>query len=182
MSLSIIKILHGLNMKKILLYVLASTFFFINTVSATPNSKSIKTSGITFAILNTTVDGKPKHLIDATITEGKYKGSKLHGKLVTLKGEPGNPDRTSLNFTSIDVDGKTKPLQSAAYAIDIDTARTVLNSKISHEYLQHNGIILAASLIQSYSQKSNPSSPDYSKNLNSVKIDASTEIGVLFLS
>jgi hypothetical protein len=168
-------------MKKISLFVLASTLL-INTVSAEPNSTSPETSDITFATLNTTVDGKSNHLINATVTDGKYKGSKLYGKLVTTKGEPGTPDRTSLNFTSMNVDRKSKPLDISAYAIDASTAHTALRSKVSHEYLQQNGITLAASLIQSYGQKENPSLPNHSKNSYPVKINVGTDIGILFIS
>lgn len=161
-------------MKKISVLAIATFLISIN-VSAKSNPISIDAGDITFATLNTVVDGdQPNHLIGATIIDGKYKGAKLHGKIISTKSTAGNPDRVSLNFTSMDVDGTSKPVEIAAYAIDVNTAHTALNGKVSPEYLQHNGVILAASFLQSYARDNNHSAP--------FKINSGTDVGILFIS
>jgi intracellular multiplication protein IcmE len=163
-------------MKKISFALGVTTFLTcINAISANPNSTFMNTVSITFATLNTVVNSdQPNHLIDATIIDGTYKGSKLHGKIITAKSESGETDRITLNFTSMDMRGKSKSIKISAYAIDANTARTALAGKVSSEYLQHNGAILAASFLQSYAQ-------DNDHSLQKVKIDSDADIGVLFM-
>src|SRR5579871_6832751 len=103
------------------LLTIVSSLISINAISANSNSTSIETGDITFATLNSSVNGeRPNHLIDATVIEGKYKGAKLHGTLTTTKSESGNLDRISLHFTSMNADGKSKPVEITAYAIDVN--------------------------------------------------------------
>ncbi len=165
-----------MHVKKISVLAIAIFLISIN-VSAKSNPISLEAGDITFATLNTLVDGdQSSHLIDATIIDGNYKGAKLHGKIISTKSNGGDPDRVSLTFTSMNINGKSKPVKIAAYAIDVDTARTALRGKVSHEYLQQNGVILAASFIQSYARNNNHTAP------LKVKINAGTDVGILFTS
>jgi len=86
----------------------------------------------------------------ATIVEGKLKGAKLLGKLQVTKGVAGQLDRVSLNFTLMNRDDWTKGKTVTAYAIDPDTARTVLASHVDYHYLQRFGAIMATSFVQGY--------------------------------
>lgn len=157
----------GMNIKKVIYTLLPMTMTFgtHNVSAATP--MSIK-HDITFATLNTTVNShQPNNLIAATISDGKYKGAQLQGKLYTTNIE--GTDKISLRFNSLQIKGEPKPLKIAAYAIDVHTAQTALNSKVTAEYFHKNGALFAESFIQAYS-----------KNPYSVKINSGTDIGILF--
>ncbi len=111
----------------------------------------VKAGNILFAVLDTTVNSDyPDSPVMATIVTGAFKGSKLLGKLVTAKGVSGQMDRVSLNFTLMNRDDWTKSRQVTAYAIDPDTARTVLASNVDYHYLQRFGAMFATSFLQGY--------------------------------
>jgi len=111
----------------------------------------IKAGTVIFAVLDTAVNSDyPDSPVMATIVDGKYKGSKLLGKLTTTKGVAGQMDRVSLNFTLMNNDTWPKSKPVTAYAIDPDTARTVLASNVNYHYLQRFGAIMATSFVQGY--------------------------------
>jgi len=111
----------------------------------------IKSGTIIFAVLDTAVNSDyPDSPVMATIVEGKYKGAKLLGKLRTTKSVSGQMDRVSLNFTLMNLDAWPKSKNVTAYAIDPDTARTVLASDVNYHYLQRFGAIMATSFLQGY--------------------------------
>lgn len=111
----------------------------------------IKAGDILFAVLDTEVNSDyPDSPVMATIVEGKYKGAKLLGKLAVTKGISGQLDRISLNFTLMNMDAWQTGKSVTAYAIDPDTARTVLASKVDYHYLQRFGAIMATSFVQGY--------------------------------
>lgn len=111
----------------------------------------IKSGTIIFAVLDTAVNSDyPDSPVLATIVEGKYKGAKLLGKLTTTKGVSGQMDRVSLNFSLMNFDPWPKSKNITAYAIDPDTARTVLASEVNYHYLQRFGAIMATSFLQGY--------------------------------
>ncbi len=111
----------------------------------------IKGGTIIFAVLDTTVNSD---YIDspvlATVVEGKFKGAKLLGKLVTAKSVSGQMDRISLNFIKMNFDPWPKSRTITAYAIDPDTAKTVLASEVNYHYMQKFGAIMATSFLQGY--------------------------------
>lgn len=125
-------------------------------------------------------------MIEATITNGKYKGAKLNGELVNVQGPPKIAlKKHRLIFTSMRISGKPKPIKITAYAIDPDTARTAVTSKVGKDYLDRNGSILAVSFVQSYSKPWYPESNDNPTKAimpARVKIDSGTNIGILFMS
>lgn len=115
------------------------------------NAPIIKAGSILFAVLDTAVNSDyPDSPVMVTIVDGKYKGSKLLGKLVTTKGVSGQLDRVMLTFTLMNKDEWDKSKTVTAYAIDPDTARTVLASTVDYHYLQRFGAIMATSFVQGY--------------------------------
>lgn len=112
----------------------------------------IKAGTILFASLDTAVNSDyPESPVLATIVAGKYQGAKLLGKLTTTKSVAGQMDRIALNFTLMDMDEWPKSKTVTAYAIDPDTARTVLASTVDYHYMQRFGAIMATSFLQGYS-------------------------------
>lgn len=111
----------------------------------------IKSGTIYFAVLDTAVNSDyPDSPILATIVQGKYKGAKLLGKIVTTKGVAGQMDRVTLNFKSMDMEDWPKTKNITAYAIDPDTARTVLASAVNYHYMLRFGAIMATAFLQGY--------------------------------
>ena len=111
----------------------------------------IKGGTIVFAVLDTAVNSDyPDSPVMATVVDGKYKGAKLLGKLTTTKGVSGQMDRVMLNFTLMNTDDWIKSKAITAYAIDPDTARSVLASTVDYHYMQKYGAIMATSFLQGY--------------------------------
>lgn len=128
-----------------------STESTTTTTTTTSAAALIKAGTIQFAVLDTEANSDyPDSPIMATIVDGKYKGAKLLGKLRTVKGVAGQMDRISLEFTLMNMDAWPKSKGVTAYAIDPDTARTVLASHVNYHYLQRFGAIMATSFIQGY--------------------------------
>ena len=59
-------------------------------------------------------------------------------------------DRVSLNFTLMNMSDWPTSRTVTAYAIDPDTARTVLASSVDYHYMQRFGAIMATSFVQGY--------------------------------
>lgn len=111
----------------------------------------IKSGTILFGVLDTAINSDyPDSPILVTIVDGKYKGAKLLGKIVTTKGVSGQMDRVSLNFTMMNDDEWVKSKSVTAYAIDPDTARTVMASTVDYHYLMRFGAIMGTAFLQGY--------------------------------
>ena len=111
----------------------------------------IKGGSVYFAVLDTAVNSDyPDSPIMATIVEGKYKGAKLLGKLMTSKGPAGQMDRVAMNFTIMNFDEWPTSKAVTAYAIDPDTARSVMASQVDYHYMQRFGAMMATSFLQGY--------------------------------
>lgn len=111
----------------------------------------IKAGTILFGVLDTAVNSDyPDSPVMVTIVQGPLKGAKLLGKLVTTKGVTGQLDRISLNFTLMNADEWPASKGVTAYAIDPDTARSVLASSVDYHYLKRFGAIMATSFLQGY--------------------------------
>lgn len=107
----------------------------------------IKAGSILFAVLETAVDSDyPDTPVMATIVQGKFKGAKLLGKLNLAQGQ----DRVSLHFNLMDEDQWPQTKTIDAFAIDPDTARTVLASNVDHHYLMRYGSMFASSFLSGY--------------------------------
>jgi len=111
----------------------------------------VKAGTIAYAVLDTAVDSDyPDTPVMATVVQGPLKGAKLIGKLNLAQGAPGR-DRVSLNFTQIDKDEWITSKTVSAFAVDPDTARTVLASDVDYHYLKRYGAIMATSFLSGYS-------------------------------
>lgn len=111
----------------------------------------IKGGTIIFAVLDTAINSDyPDTPVMATVVEGKYKGARMLGKIVTTKGVTGQMDRVSLNFTLMNYDAWTKSKSVTAFAIDPDTARTAIASSVNYHYMMRFGAMFATSFLQGY--------------------------------
>lgn len=109
----------------------------------------LKAGTILFAVLDTAVDSDyPDTPVLATVVQGNLKGAKLLGKLTANQG-PGQ-DRVALNFTLMDKDNWLKTKSVTAFAIDPETARTVLASSVDYHYMKRYGALFAASFLSGY--------------------------------
>ena len=115
--------------------------------AAAVKASLIKAGTILFAVLDTAVDSDyPDTPVMATIVQGPFKGAKLLGKLNLAQGQ----DRVSLNFSLMDRDEWPQPKSISAFAIDPDTARTVLASNVNYHYLMRYGSMFASSFLTGY--------------------------------
>ncbi|MDX1900925.1 MAG: TrbI/VirB10 family protein [Gammaproteobacteria bacterium] len=107
----------------------------------------IKAGTIYFGVLETAVDSDyPDTPVMVTIVNGPFKGATLIGKLSLAQGQ----DKVSLNFIMMNRDDWLKSKNVSAFAIDPDTARTVMASSVDHHYLMRYGSLFAASFITGY--------------------------------
>lgn len=121
------------------------------TTSAITGASLIKGGTIFFAVLDTAINSDyPDTPVMATIVEGKYKGAKMLGRIVTTKGVTGQMDRVSLNFTVMNDDSWPKSKSITAYGIDPDTARTAIASSVDYHYLMRFGAIMGTAFLQGY--------------------------------
>lgn len=107
----------------------------------------IKAGTILFAILDTAVNSDyPNTPVMATIVTGPFKGAKLLGKLNLEKDQ----DRVSLSFNLMDKDAWINTKTVDAFAIDPETARTVMASNVDHHYMLRYGTLFASSFVTGY--------------------------------
>jgi polyhydroxyalkanoate synthesis regulator phasin len=107
----------------------------------------IKAGTILFAVLTTAVDSDyPDTPVMATIVSGQYKGAVVMGKLALAQGQ----DKVSLNFTLMNMDSWDKGKNVTAFAIDPDTARTVMASNVNYHYMLRYGTMFASSFVTGY--------------------------------
>lgn len=114
----------------------------------------IKAGTILFAVLSTAVNSDyPDTPVMATIVSGKLKGAKLLGKLSLATGQ----DRLSLNFNLMDMNDWISTKGINAFAIDPDTARTVLATDVDHHYLKRYGAMMGSAFVSGYANAINTS-------------------------
>lgn len=113
----------------------------------------IKAGTILFAILDTAVDSDyPDTPVMATIVEGEFKGAKLLGKMASTSSAQNQQgqDKVSLTFNLMNMDAWTTGKTVNAFAIDPDTARTVLASSVNYHYMLRYGSLFATSFLSGY--------------------------------
>lgn len=126
----------------------ATTTTTTTTTAAVP---IIKGGTILFAVLDTAINSDyPDSPVMATVVDGKYKGAKLMGKVVTAKGVTGQMDRVSMNFTLMNEDAWPRSKSVTAFGIDPDTARTVMASSVDYHYMMRYGAMMATAFLQGY--------------------------------
>jgi intracellular multiplication protein IcmE len=119
-----------------------------NGKDAAPDKPPLLKAGtILFAVLTTAVDSDyPDTPVMATIVSGPFKGATLLGKLALAQGQ----DKVSLNFTLMNRDDWIKTKSVTAFAIDQDTARTVMASSVNNHYMLRYGTLFASSFVTGY--------------------------------
>jgi len=108
----------------------------------------IKSGTIAFGVLETAVDSDyPDTPVMVSIVNGPLKGATLIGKLSLAQGQ----SKVSLQFIMMNRDDWMKSKTVSAYAIDPDTARTVMATSVDNHYLKRYGSLFAASFLSGYS-------------------------------
>jgi polyhydroxyalkanoate synthesis regulator phasin len=111
----------------------------------------IKAGTILFGVLDTAVNSDyPDTPVMVTIVDGRFKGAKLLGRLATAKNVAGQLDRVSLNFNLMNMDEWPISKSVTAFAIDPDTARTVLATSVNYHYLLRYGSLMASAFLTGY--------------------------------
>ncbi|MCH9756825.1 MAG: type IVB secretion system protein DotG/IcmE [Gammaproteobacteria bacterium] len=118
-----------------------------NEAEMQPKQTFVKTGDILFAVLDTSVNTDEPGPILATIVSGKLKGSKLIGSF-TL---PSNSDKMVVTFNTLSMLGADQTISISAYAIDPNTARTALASRVNHHYLMRYGSLFASTFLAGFS-------------------------------
>ncbi len=119
------------------------------TTTTTEVPALIKSGTIMYGVLDTAVDSDyPDTPVMVTIVQGPFKGATLLGRLALAQGQ----DRVSLSFTMMNRDNWPKTKTVSAFAIDPDTARTVMASSVDHHYLMRYGSLFASSFLSGYAQ------------------------------
>lgn len=111
------------------------------------DSPLIKAGAVTFARLETPVEGEnPKQIITATIIDGKFKGAKIQGKLISVDNKQAT---TTLVFNLMSIEGKdTLSKKITAYAIDFDTARVAIVTEAEFPWLKRRSLDMATSFLK----------------------------------
>jgi polyhydroxyalkanoate synthesis regulator phasin len=117
------------------------------TDTASGEPPLIKAGTIVYAVLDTAVNSDyPDSPVMATIVDGKFKGAKLLGKLTLAQGQ----DKVSLTFKLMNMEDWMSGKTVNAFAIDPDTARTVLATDVNNHYFMRYGSLFASSFISGY--------------------------------
>jgi polyhydroxyalkanoate synthesis regulator phasin len=122
------------------------------TTTGTSGPPVIKAGTIYFAILDTGVNSDyPDTPVMATIVDGPWKGAKLLGKVaVSANSTTQSQDRVSLTFNSMDTEAWINSQTITAFAIDPQTARTVLASNVDYHYFKRYGAMLGSAFMSGY--------------------------------
>ena len=110
----------------------------------------LKAGTILFAVLETAVNSDEPGPIMVKIVSDPLKNSKLIGTIGSPKNS--NVEKLTLTFSTISIPTESKSSKINAVAIDPDTARTAISSKVDHHYLLRWGSLFAASFLEGYSK------------------------------
>ena len=103
----------------------------------------VKAGDIMFAVLDTSVNSDEPGPVLATIVTGKFKGGKLIGSFSL----PSNAEKIILSFNRLSLKHANKTVSINAIAIDPETARTALSSRVNNHYLLRYGSMFASSFL-----------------------------------
>ncbi len=115
----------------------------------------IKSGTILFGVLQTALNsdqaGTP---VLANIVSGQYKGAKLLGQFQR------EGDRLVVQFTQMNIPGRSSSVAINAYAIDSRTAQNALATDVNHHYIARYASLFASGFLQgfgnAFSQVNNP--------------------------
>lgn len=119
----------------------------LGSEAVVPKRALIKAGTIYYAVLETAVNSDyPDTPVMARLVTGPFAGAKLLGKLSLATDK----DRVSLNFNLMDKEDWPSAKSINAFAIDPDTARTVMASSVDYHYFKRYGAIMATSFLTGY--------------------------------
>lgn len=110
----------------------------------------IKSGTIIYATLETAINSDEASPIMAKIVQGKYKGAKLIGTMTPPDSKYSK--KVVLAFNVMNVPGIKNSLSVNAVAIDLDTARAAIASRVDNHYLYRYGTLFASSFLEGYSK------------------------------
>jgi len=116
-----------------------------NTANA-PKKKMIKAGTIVYGVIDTAINSDEPSPVLATIVHGKLKGGKLIGNVT----KPANGEKVILNFSTMTLPTHDSSLGVSAVAVDANTARTALATKVNRHYLLRYGALFASSFLEGY--------------------------------
>ncbi|MDP3559242.1 MAG: type IVB secretion system protein DotG/IcmE, partial [Legionellaceae bacterium] len=106
----------------------------------------VKTGDILFAVIDTAINSDEPGPVLGTIVAGKLKNSKIIGSFTVAP----NSDKMAITFNTLSIPGVNHVVSMSAYAVDPDTARTALATRVDHHYLLRYGSLFASSFIEGF--------------------------------
>lgn len=106
----------------------------------------IKAGTVLYGVLDTAVNSDEPGPILATVTSGKFQGSKLLGEFI----HEAQQEKITIKFTQMSLPKIPQSLGVTAVAIDPETARTALATKTNKHYLLRYGSLFASAFISGY--------------------------------
>ncbi len=118
-------------------------------VQANPKSSQIvlRAGELSYAVLDTAINTDEPGPVTATIVQGALKGTKLLGKIEMGQ----SAQKVGLHFTLASIPAQQNSVAIDAWAIDPETARTALATKVDQHYLMRYGTFFAASFLGGFS-------------------------------
>ncbi len=120
-----------------------------NGVRTNPKLKQVvlRAGELTYAVLETAINTDEPGPVTATIVQGTLEGTKLLGKIEMGQ----NARKVGLHFTLASLPGQQNSVVIDAWAVDPETARTALATKVDQHYLMRYGTFFAASFLGGFS-------------------------------
>ncbi len=114
-----------------------------------PGQVILKSGDIMYATLETGINSDEPSPIMARIVHGPLKGAKLIGSMEPVSQES---EKIVITFHSINIANQPQSYGISAVAIDPETARTAIATKVDKHYLSRYGALFASSFIAGYSK------------------------------
>ncbi|MCC5791953.1 MAG: type IVB secretion system protein DotG/IcmE [Legionellaceae bacterium] len=116
--------------------------------SGQPKKKALMMKGdIIFAVIDTSVNTDQPGPVLASVVSGRFKGAKLIGSFTPPNAYS---DKVTLTFNTMSVPGMSSSTSISAIAIDPNTARTALASRVDKHYFYRYGSMFAASFLEGF--------------------------------
>lgn len=115
------------------------------TINEQPAQQLLDKAGTIYnAVLETAINSDEPSPVLAKIVSGKFKGTRLIGKMVT------SGEKVVVEFKTASVPTKEKSLAISAIAIDPNSSRTGLASDVDRHYFLKYGVLLGAAFLGGY--------------------------------
>lgn len=124
--------------------VVATTSDGVTAVGPAVIPTLVKAGDVLYAVLDTSINSDEPSPVLATIVAGRFRGAKLLGSIT----RPDNATKVVLTFNVLSLRDVDKTIPINAVAIDPNTARTALASKVDTHFLLRYGSMFAAAFMQ----------------------------------